>query len=464
MVLINSFVTRFGLKQAWLALMCCLMLSACGGGGGTGPSGITSQASGYPQSPAACTSSGERAWLRDYMNDQYFWPTSQGVPDEAAASISAYLDSLLFKPIDRYSYAQSTALYNQFFADGRRTGYGYSLAFADTAQTVIKISLVEPLSPVGQGGGLRRGDTVVSINGLNAAQIAAGQLTPVTTPGVPRTFVVQDALGAQRSLTVASADFALTPVMATQVFTAANGDKVGYLMYQEFITGGAAAMGSAIDSFRLAGVAHVILDLRYNGGGSVSQARNLASMIGGPKVVGAVFAQYRFNAKNAGNNFSQTFNNSSLPAMALANLGKVVVITSGNTASASETVINSLRPFMTVDTIGSTTYGKPYAFLPRAACDTTYSVVNLELANAIGFSDFSAGFAPTCAMSDDLTRQLGDPAELRTAAALSFIATGACPPVAQSGQAQTAIKKVANGRTPPDLNFGEVGPRQARMD
>jgi carboxyl-terminal processing protease len=156
-------------------------------------------------------------------------------------------------------------------------------------------------------------------------------------------------------------------------------------------------------------------------------------------------------------------------------LNRVFVITSGNTASASELVINALKPFFKeVVTIGSTTYGKPYAFQPRDACGTTYSAVNIEIANANGFADYSAGFAPTCAMSDDLTRQLGDPAELRTAAALSYIATGACPPVAaisganqaraQSNTAQKATKNVADDSHRQDLGFGELGPRQARVD
>jgi carboxyl-terminal processing protease len=254
-------------------------------------------------------------------------------------------------------------------------------------------------------------------------------------------------------------------VITSQVFTAANGDKVGYLLYEEFITTGEAALGVAFSSFRAAGVKHVILDFRYNGGGSTTQARNIASMVGGSSVAGQVFAQYRFSAKKSADNFNQTFRLTGLPATALEGVDKVMVITSGSTASASELVINALRPFKNVKTVGSTSYGKPFAFLPRSACEVEYNAVNLEVANAVGFAAYSDGFVPECAVADDFSRQLGDPAEGRTAAALTYVATGRCPaapagqvkPVAQDAKQAAASKRV-------ELGAGEIGPRRARVD
>jgi carboxyl-terminal processing protease len=438
------------------------MLAGCGGGGGS-DSGSVGGASGYPSAPTSCDTAGQRAWLRDYMNDQYFWYDKQGVPNEAATSTAEYLDSLLNKPLDRYSFAQSTASADQFFVEGKRTGYGYALAFADAAQTIVKVRLVEPLSPVGIAG-LQRGDTIVSIDGKTPTEIVAGALAVVSTEGVDRSFVVTNTAGVQRSFTVQSSNFTLSPVITSRVLTAANGAKTGYLMYQEFISTGATSMGAAFDSFRAAGVTELVLDLRYNGGGSTLEARNLASMIGGASVSGKVFANYRFSDKKAASNFTQNFSSTGLPGASLETLGRVFVITSNNTASASELVINALRPFKTVVTIGATTFGKPFAFQPRSACDISYNAVNIEIANANNFADYSAGFAATCPMSDDLTKQLGDPAELRTAAALSYITTGACPPVAQSNSAGAATKSAVNGSRVLELGFGEMSPRQMRVD
>jgi carboxyl-terminal processing protease len=420
-------------KLGSLVLASGLLLAACGGGSAA----PATQASGYPGNALACDANGERAWLRDYMNDAYFWYQTQGVPNAAAGTMAQYLDSLLAKPIDRYSYTQTTAEYLQRTVEGRSTGYGYRLVFVDQALTTLRVILVEPQSPAALAG-LRRGDTIVTIDGLNGAQIGAGLLASVTTANVPRTFVVRDTLGVPRSLNAVSADYALSPVNTSTVITMTNGTKVGYLMYQSFLGNAATtqALGAAINSFRSAGITELILDLRYNLGGSTQQSGNLSSMILGPSAAGKVFAQYRANDKSAAANFTQMFpttlaatpTSTGLPAAPLTTLTRVFVLAGGSTASASEMLINGLAPHMTVITVGFPTYGKPFAFLPRdSSCGTVYSAVNYEVANSAGNANFANGISPTCKAYEDLNYAFGDPLESRTAAALSYIANGGCP-------------------------------------
>ena len=136
------------LKQRTSALA-CILLAGCGGGAGNGgagsngaPSANPLVASGYPAAAASCDSAGQRAWLRDYMNDQYFWYSQQGSPDAEASTLPQYFASLLFAPLDRYSFTQTSADFAQFFGQGQAVGYGYALAWADTAQTVFKVRLV----------------------------------------------------------------------------------------------------------------------------------------------------------------------------------------------------------------------------------------------------------------------------------------------------------------------------------
>ena len=468
-----------------IVLLASAALSGCGGGGTAGvpvsdPAGTTPAptqlTSGYPAGPASCDAPGQRAWLRDYMNDQYFWFDMQRTPDAAASTLPQYFASLLFAPLDRYSFTQNTAEFVQVFEQGQSTGYGYSLAWADTAQTVLKVRTVEPLSPIGRAG-LRRGDTIVTIDGYTPDQIVNGLPPRVNVADIARNFVVSDAGGQLRTFSVNSAAYTLSPVLDARIISAPNGAKVGYLAYQEFISAGADALGAAFENFKAAGISELVLDLRYNGGGSTTQARNLASLIAGPALDGKVFADFRFNAKKANSNFTQTFSTaaasraSTTASTPLDNLGRVFVITSGATASASELLINGLRAFRPVITIGSTSFGKPYGFLPRDACGLTYNAVNFITANAQGFSDYSTGFEPTCAVADDLARQLGDPAEQRTAAALTYIATGACPVAARVNSAkgpaqpdkQASDVGPANTRRT-ELGFGEVGPRQMWLD
>ena len=433
-------------RLAYPFLMCLAFLVAACGGGDSGSASIASPAlpaaqntlSGYPEEATSCTLAGQKRWLDDYMRDQYFWSANQPAPNASAPTIDSYFQSQLFVPADRYSYTQSLDEFTQFFVEGTRTGYGYSLAFADASQTKIQVRIVEPLSPAAAAG-LQRGDTVLGIDGFSPADIVNGSLTSVVTAGITRTFSIQNSMGAQRTLTVVSRNFLLSPVLADKILTAANGAKVGYLAYQDFTDLSLAPLGASFDRFRAAGVTELIVDLRYNGGGSVRVARALASLMGGTQLDGQVFASLRFNAQNKASDFDYPFSASQtvLPAAPLEGLTQVFFITSSGTASASELVVNSLLPFKKVVTIGAATFGKPYGFQPRSSCDTVFNAVNFETFNAAGAGRFNNGLPATCTVADDLSKALGDPAERRTAAALGYIQTKTCPAADNSLQAKS---------------------------
>ena len=465
------------IKSFLLAI--CVLLASCGGGGGGAatspvesnspaltPSVSTPLSAGYPGEPTSCSIADQRLWLNAYMQDQYFWNANLGTPNQSARSIDEYFRSLLFTPIDRYSFSQQEGQFTEFFNAGSRTGYGYSLAFPDESQNTLKFRVIEPLSPAAAAG-LKRGDTLLAIDGFSASDIMNGALTSVTTAGITRTFTIETSTGQAKTITLVSRNFALSPVLVDRVFTSANGSKVGYFAYQDFTPSSLSALGQTFNRFRAANITELIVDLRYNSGGSVVVSRALASMIGGPSLEGQVFASIRYNPQNRNDDFDYLFTASpaSLPAAPLAGLAQVFFITSPNTASASELVINSLFPFKKVVTVGATTFGKPYGFLPRSACDTTYSAVNFETFNAAGNGRFNNGIAATCSAPDDLSKALGDPTEARTAAALGFIQTNSCPVVRASLQsrqfadqqirAQEATTNIASRRWL-EPAFGEV--------
>jgi len=150
-------------------------------------------------------------------------------------------------------------------------------------------------------------------------------------------------------------------------------------------------------------------------------------------------------------------------ALPYLNLTRVYVLTGPDTCSASESVINSLRGVgVEVIQIGSTTCGKPYGFYPADNCGTTYFSIQFKGVNAIGFGDYTDGFAPQngattglaagavlpgCAVGDDFTHDLGSPSEARVAAALQYRAGGGCP--SSSGFAPTGpvkLRSTTNGR------------------
>lgn len=463
--------------RAWAAAVLLGLLAACGGAGEPEPAAVVPGVvapdvvvppvevppvvvpdAGVPEAPlsggpATCGNADQRTWLHGYMQENYFWNQPLRSPLAAATDMDGYFRSMLNLPLDRYSYTQQEQAFVQFFTEGTRTGYGYTLVWADVAQTQLRVRHVEPRSPVAAAG-LRRGDRVLGIDGLGPRAIAQGGLPAVTLPGVARRFIVMGTDGQQREFTAVSANFALSPVSQAKVieWPAAQGTvKVAYMAYHEFIIASEGDLDRAFAQFNAAGATELVLDLRYNGGGSVLMARGLASMMGGARLEGETFADIRFNSRNTGRDFIMplTVNPGILPGPVFRGLTRVFVITSSSTASASELVINALRPFMPVVLVGGTTFGKPYGFQPRTACGLTYSAVNFETLNARGQGRYVAGFAPDCQVPDDLDHELGDPSEARLAAALHHMRFGTCPQTGAGALARLLPQ-------PPATPVGEV--------
>jgi hypothetical protein len=442
------------MKRLWI-LLAAAVLQACGGGGGSqaiwpGPA----SGSADPQA-ASCSTDEQRASLDAWMQDQYYWYPQLAGPDLTAADMGTYFHSMLPNPPDRYSFAQSTTSFDQVFISGWRIGYGYTLVWDDTG-TVLRVRNVEPDSPVALAG-IKRGDRVLAIDGFTPRQVAGGALPAVSGPNVSRTFLLADAAGVPREIVIRSALYSIKPVGVSTSFDVVRGGvpvKVGYIAYHQFVEYSTWSLYLAISRMAAQGVGEFVLDLRYNGGGSVITARDLASMIGGSRTEGRLFADLRFNDKHPElNRPLQFLTAQERIAQPLQGLGRLLVITSGGTASASEMLINGLKPFMRTVLVGERTYGKPYGFIPRDNCGTTYNAVNFEIFNARGEGGYSAGIPVDCAAPDDLDHDLGDPQERRLKEALNYIATGHCS--AQAPQSAQLTPAARDTRV-----FGETVPEQ----
>jgi hypothetical protein len=233
-------------------------------------------------------------------------------------------------------------------------------------------------------------------------------------------------------VTLTSANITKTPVPTAQVLTTATG-KTGYLVFNDHHATAEDPLIQAVAQFKAAGIDSLVLDLRYNGGGYLYIANELASMIGGDAVVGKVFEKLQYNDKRSSQTnasvirFVRTSETSHQPLPTLA-LPRVFVLTESGTCSASESVINGLAPFLEVVQVGGKTCGKPYGFTGRDNCGTAYFPIEFQGTNAAGFGDYADGFVPTCLALDDLMHERGDPNEAMLAAALAYQATGSCPP------------------------------------
>jgi hypothetical protein len=233
-----------------------------------------------------------------------------------------------------------------------------------------------------------------------------------------------------------AAQYATTPVRGAKVITD-NGNKVAYLYFDSFIAKSQDALITAFNTFKARDATELVIDMRYNGGGLLYISSQLAYMIAGYSAsYGKTYDKLVYNDKRSGENYTYDFipyalNTSyrydytrPLPSL---NLRRVTLLVDHGTASASEAVINGLMGIdITINLIGSTTYGKPYGFAPQGNCGRYYYAVEFKGENHKGFSAFDAGFAPTCTVKDDLNFQLGDVAEPRLAEALQYLKSGKC--------------------------------------
>ena len=199
------------------------------------------------------------------------------------------------------------------------------------------------------------------------------------------------------------------PTVSVSRLFEVDGRKVGYIVFNTFVQPSTAALNDAFAALKTAGATELVLDLRYNGGGLVDVAVHLGSLIGGAVTNGQPMLNYVHNDKiGPAANKTTRFTN---PSDAL-NLQRLVVIATRSTASASELVINALRPFMPVTIVGDATYGKPVGSYGLRFCDKVLWPISFSIKNANLEGDYFAGLPADCPAADDSTHQLGDAAEV----------------------------------------------------
>ena len=427
-----------------VAALTLLALGACGGGGsgnGAPPAG----------NPDDCSVSAQKDGLRSYMLDQYLWSGASPNPEPTGfVTLQSYFDALLFKgaasvPADRWSYISDSASYNQYFEEGKTLGYGFAVNGLEQ-RLPLKLRYVEPQSPAAAQG-LARGDVVLAINGRSSAALLASldfSAIGASTTGEQVTLQIAGAAG-PRNVTLTSVTYPLTPMPVSRVLSLASGGKAGYLVLKDFVTQAEAPLADAFRAFRAAGASELILDLRYNGGGRISVANVLASLMAGRVHDGKVFTRLSFNVKQSSSNSSYKL------AATATGFARVMVLTGSRTCSASELIVNGLRPYVEVVTLGGQTCGKPVGFIPEESCGNTISAVNFEALNARGEGGYYDGIAPSCAVAEDFDKAFGDPTETLTAAALSYLQSGHCPALATTPSAAakaTALWQRLRSSTP----------------
>ena len=410
--------------------------------GGLACHGIDSPSSSTPT--ADCSTLGQVQSVRTTLRDIYLW--YKDLPDPSPTGFTspeAYLEAVRYKQLDTtYSYIANKAESDAFFSESQFIGVG--LSTRPTGPAELRIAQVFPGGPAADAG-LARGDYLLAINGRAVGDLLrTGEIDSIfgaNQIGVPVTLAWRSLQGVELQATLTKRLVTIPTVSQTGVFDLPAA-RVGYVHLRNFVTPSTEALNVAFRSFIDAGANELVLDLRYNGGGLVSVAQHLGGLIAGAPSRDQIFIQFVHNDKNTARNSALRL---AVPPAALG-VPRLVVIATRASASASEAVINGLRPFMTVTVVGDTTFGKPVGQYGYDFCDKTLFPVAFEGRNARGEGDYYSGIAADCAAADDLQHPLGDAGEASLAEALRFLRTGRCSVTAAAVARAHAAREARIGR------------------
>lgn len=413
----------------------------------------------------------ENNWLRSWSNELYLWYdeiTDVNPQNHATADYFDLMKTFALTPsgarVDKFHFTIPTDDFRALSQSGISAGYGLTFAILSSSPPRrVVVAYTEPDSPAtSDPANLLRGASILTVdgadlvNGNTSADVDAlnAGLFP-SDVGETHVFTVLD-LGSDesREVTLTSASITSDPVQNVGTIMTSSGE-VGYMSFNDHIATAEQELIDAIVQFNSVGITDLVLDLRYNGGGFLDIANELAFMIAGPAAAsGNTFEELQFNDKHqvfdpvTGRALSPTrFHTTTVGFSAAANdplpsldLSRVFILTGPGTCSASESIINGLRGIdIEVIQVGSTTCGKPYGFYSFDNCGTTYFSIQFRGVNAKDFGDYTDGFSPDnvapvegtsitgCSVADDFTHQLGDPEEARFAAALAYRIDGSCP-------------------------------------
>ena len=462
------------------AVASMLALASCGGGGGgssDSSSGLIASSSvaqhcAVPRSGSSDvlgTLLDEKNWVRSWTDETYLWYQDVRALSAATLDPNNYTTAVNYfnalkspllttsgKAKDQFHFIYDTPTWVALSQSGVSYGYGFEFAWESNTPPRKAVIVYTNAGTPAAANGIGRGAQILAIDGADLVNGSTQAAVDVLNAGLfPTTagnhvFTVLD-LGATSSRNVTLAAGALAPSTVQNVKTLpAPNQSVGYMQFNDHLATSEAQLIAAINQLKGSAITDLVLDMRYNGGGYLDIASELAYMIAGATPTGGkVFERQTFNDKNPfGFTAEQTvtpFHATTLgwpngvaagQPLPTLDLKRVYLLVGAGTCSASEAVVNGLRGVgVEVDLIGATTCGKPYGFYPQDNCGTTYFSIQFQGVNQLGQGDYADGFTPTCAAADDFNHALGDPNEGRLAAALSYRANnGVCDPLLAKAQ------------------------------
>lgn len=408
-------------------------------------------------------------WIYDNMKTWYYWTSELPANPDKSLEPEPFFESLLNSE-DRFSWIQEdfTELLNSLRGVTKEDGFEFALfrESADNNNVIAQIVYVKPNSPASVAG-LKRGDIFSQVNGTQITvsnyQDVLSKMSENHTLSYRSLDVEGRSHGALQTISLVPVEYAENPNYLNKVLTY-NDRKVGYYVYNLFSEGPtddseayADEMDNIFASFKSQNITDLIVDLRFNSGGAETAAQNLASLISNNLGTQTVFVKHEYNDAveaeiktnpNLGEGFlTVPFLSKSQSVGGQLRQNRVYILTGPRTASASELIINSLKPFMDVYLIGGTTVGKnvgSISIYDEEDPDNKWGIqpIVVKLFNSQSQSDYSNGFTPQTPIPDNnlYIYPLGDPREsLLNAALLQITGMGSISREAESQKAGELI-------------------------
>lgn len=350
------------------------------------------------------------------MEEYYLWYNLMpSVNPNNYSSPIELMDALRVNPPDKWSYVTSRTELEAYYNQAAYVGFGFGSGFNANGDLIV--SFVYKNSPLATKG-IDRGWQILLIDGKVPTIDNYSSLIGANEIGISKTFAFKSPSGNTLEYTFTKEQITMNTVIMDTVYTF-GATKVGYVVLESFIEKTTDELNTTFAKFKSKGINELIVDLRYNGGGQVSVSNFLANLIGGSIAYGKVYAKSSHNSKKQSLNKYYLFDteSNSIP------LSKVVFITTKGTASASELVINGLKPFMDVVLVGDRTHGKPvgmYTFtFTDPSIDWAIVPICFAMLNANDEGDYFEGIPANIYEQDDVSLPFGDTNEASLNAALA---------------------------------------------